>query len=77
VQILNLRRIATSINIGDQTCAKIEREFRCGAKMGWPRAEWTIKDGGRTCLNKRKKVAWHKHLKAARKKDTKRRAAGK
>lgn len=28
-------------------------------------------------VNKRKKVAWHKHLKAAKKAEIKRRAAGK
>ena len=27
-------------------------------------------------MNKRKKVAWHKHLKAAKKRDEKRKAAG-
>jgi hypothetical protein len=27
-------------------------------------------------MNKRKKVAWHKHLKSARKRDEKRRAEG-
>jgi hypothetical protein len=27
-------------------------------------------------MNKRKKVAWHKHLKAAKKKEAKRRAGG-